>query len=593
MFRKKFAIICCCATAAFGLGSCVTTTDEYNSLTDISLDMQIAPDGLSIPLGSLAKIRLDSLIKVKEDGVIKILPGGTYGITMDNTISQTSVDIDPLTISIANPVLPSKTANFGDFPVVVNIDYALESDIEINSSVSLDQTVDATLVEVSQVDLNTPSDISIKLQFENLPANADAILDAFKIPFPSFMQLSLLGNDADVSLSGSTVTINKTLSDTEKANGLEIKLQVSAMTFSPAIATTDDHKIQLSEPINVTGKLKLDCHGVLSSELNGIAVAPSVTIAPMEIKTATGKFSPQINAVKESVALSLGKDLDFLKSGNNNLVLSDPTIILDLNSTLTVPLKLDLSLSSKNSQNQYIKQNVTPDHGTITVAACPLGDTAKKTVLVLNSKRQADNGDTIYVQISQFPQLMTTIPDSICFNITPSIDNTVTQTIDLKRDLKVNGSYVVKVPLAFNSLNIEYKDTIKDLGKDLADIGENITSARVQLKGFVTSTVPMNVLISFEPYNKNGQKITDIDINSFTVPASNGSSTPTPQPILLEVKLKKAGALKDLDNIILKATCSSNSYSELKNDQYLYFTGLVLKIPEGIGVDLSDKKDKK
>ena len=61
--------------AAFCLGSCLSTSDELDLDKDISLDMQIAPGGLSIPLGSLDTLFLDSLIKIDdEDAMLKKLP---------------------------------------------------------------------------------------------------------------------------------------------------------------------------------------------------------------------------------------------------------------------------------------------------------------------------------------------------------------------------------------------------------------------------------------------------------------------------------------------------------------------------------------
>ena len=53
--------------AAFCLGSCLSTSDELDLDKDISLDMQIAPGGLSIPLGSLDTLFLDSLIKIDDE----------------------------------------------------------------------------------------------------------------------------------------------------------------------------------------------------------------------------------------------------------------------------------------------------------------------------------------------------------------------------------------------------------------------------------------------------------------------------------------------------------------------------------------------
>ena len=90
-FRRTMAL--CLCTAAFLLGSCLTTTEELDLNKDISLDMQLGPGGLSIPLGSLDTLYLDSLIKVDgANSVIKTLEGGMYGFYMDGKIEPFSTD---------------------------------------------------------------------------------------------------------------------------------------------------------------------------------------------------------------------------------------------------------------------------------------------------------------------------------------------------------------------------------------------------------------------------------------------------------------------------------------------------------------------
>ena len=64
MKKVNRSLTLCALVAAFCLGSCLTMTNELDLDKEISLDMQIGPGGLSIPLGSLSRIYLDSLIKI-------------------------------------------------------------------------------------------------------------------------------------------------------------------------------------------------------------------------------------------------------------------------------------------------------------------------------------------------------------------------------------------------------------------------------------------------------------------------------------------------------------------------------------------------
>jgi len=102
--RKNFGTLLLCGlTAALGLGSCISTSDELDlDKKKLSLDMRIAPGGLKIPVGSLGKIYIDSLIKINDDSALDTLDDGLYGITMDGTIKKVEVEIDNVTIDIPN-----------------------------------------------------------------------------------------------------------------------------------------------------------------------------------------------------------------------------------------------------------------------------------------------------------------------------------------------------------------------------------------------------------------------------------------------------------------------------------------------------------
>ena len=77
-FNRSLAL--CGIAAAFCLGSCISVTDELDLDKKISLDVQVAPGGLSIPVGSLKEILIDSLIKVDGDNSeLDILKDGLYG----------------------------------------------------------------------------------------------------------------------------------------------------------------------------------------------------------------------------------------------------------------------------------------------------------------------------------------------------------------------------------------------------------------------------------------------------------------------------------------------------------------------------------
>ena len=61
-FNRSLAL--CGIAAAFCLGSCISVTDELDLDKKISLDVQVAPGGLSIPVGSLKEIHSSRLMVI-------------------------------------------------------------------------------------------------------------------------------------------------------------------------------------------------------------------------------------------------------------------------------------------------------------------------------------------------------------------------------------------------------------------------------------------------------------------------------------------------------------------------------------------------
>jgi hypothetical protein len=136
----------CGIIAAFCLGSCLTFTDELDLNKEISLDMQIGPGGLFIPVGSLDTLFLDSLIKVDGDeSLLDTLDGGLFGFTMKDSISKIDVGIDPVKIDIEPPHIDPLETEF-DNPDV--------KDVEILRRES-STTLDIPSIDLS--DMNLPS----------------------------------------------------------------------------------------------------------------------------------------------------------------------------------------------------------------------------------------------------------------------------------------------------------------------------------------------------------------------------------------------------------------------------------------------------
>lgn len=166
MRKNDSVAICLLWTIASVLSSCVSKTDELDLDKKLRLDMSVASEGLSVPLGSLEKIYIDSIIPIDEDdpdATLKRLDNGVYGIALDGNIDKVSVDIDEITVNIANPSID---------PILTHFDNPTPDDIQIarvdkHTSFNMDQvdmeSINSSLPSIESAQDNDP------IQVQGLP----------------------------------------------------------------------------------------------------------------------------------------------------------------------------------------------------------------------------------------------------------------------------------------------------------------------------------------------------------------------------------------------------------------------------------------
>lgn len=471
---------------------------------------------------------------------------------------------------------------------------AISTEIKDSTTISIDEKVDASLVALKRVDLVKPAGIDVKLDFSGIPETLPELsFSNVIIEFPDFIKMDYSGADSRIALLGDNVLkIDGALNASEiGTNGFVIEgLKIARIEFDDEIATQAGRLVLKDLKVKISGSVNADKFTVNSNELEDVAVKPSIVIDPVEVKAVYGRFSPAIEPIHQAVGLSLGDGLDFMKDGHNSLVLNDPELTLKLTSTVTIPMVANLSISSKDGNGNYIARDIRPEGGTIRIPACDsLADSRNVTILVYSSEKPVrESDDTVFVRIPNLSDLMTTIPDSIFFDMTADADQSVHHYIDLTRELSVSGSYDVTVPLSFKNVHIEYSDTIADLSDQLGDISDKIGDASLRLKAKLESTVPFGISISATPLDVNGKVIKDITIGTCQITPGNAAGTPS--EVVFPVAVKN-GALAALDALKIEASFDSSDSADgasLEKGQYIWLKDIVLNIPDGIVIDMTD-----
>ena len=162
----------------------------------------------------------------------------------------------------------------------------------------------------------------------------------------------------------------------------------------------------------------------------------------------------------------------------------------------------------------------------------------------------------------------------------------------MSRELAVNADFAVEVPLVFDNLFIEYSDTISDLQKDIfSEISDMVDGLNVRLKAKVESTLPLGVNVTAVPLDINGNPIQNgVTVENITL-APGSEESPSVSDLVLEIDIEE-GMINVLDGLVIKAECESqqDKQSELRSTQYVYVKDVVLQLPQGVALDLTDNK---
>ena len=485
--------------------------------------------------------------------------------------------------------------------IVDNADFTIdEITTSLNSSTKIDVEkgdIDKSLVAIKRIDIddNNPAGVTMNLKFQGVPDQIDELRIAdLTIKLPDFIKMRYSGNDAGTYIDkDGSIVINRVVTESElSSNGEGLVISgffIDRLEFDTLLVLDNGWLRLLDQQVQITGDATVPESHLGLAGLDNITVTPSVTFNTITVKSAYGKVNPEIEDVHESVDLSLGDDNDFFQNENNTLSLSDPQIVINLTSSVTLPIDIDLSLSSYDSKGGYIGREIGPDMGTIHLQKCDSLEESRTTTLVIykNDRPVSASDDTLFVRMSRLSELMSTIPDKIEFNLNAGINQDVNHFVDLSRPLFVSGDYSVSIPLSFDSLFIEYSDTVKDLSENLEDIADKIDATELKIVADIESTIPLGVDLTAKAYDKRGIEMDDIIIAPCTIKA--GNDTITESEMILDVDIRNGKRLADLDMIVFTAACrSGEGSSSIRDGQWLWIKKLRILLPQGLKVDLTD-----
>lgn len=609
------------------LTSCTKETayDDLTKTDGIDLNINIAKNGLTLPLGSTDKVYLTELINPDDSENIFIGEDGKYHVRKFGEMDSSSIDIKAVhtdmitqvedrkfTMTIENEWTPSQQMFFnsmkegdllsslGDLSnmKIATDNIYLGSQTERTHFEIKSNDADKSIIELKAANFSNPLEATYSITLSNLP-NPDSIYDILikdiKIVLPPYIiakssktgkiyenaTLDDFGEGAD-----NRVVVRKN-AGTTTAEWTSPVIQILGADFSANILVNNNGNVYQYDTLLLQASAEIEHITLFGSDLkigakdaNGnntvvykdkVTVGTVFTVSAGEMTSVLGRFYPNIDPFEKNIDIDmLNEDLDFLRDNNVVMDIKNPRVTIHGMNDCDIRITADASIDSHNGNPIVFKDILlTPEAGT-------------DSMTIILTANESDPSNGVYSSPA-LSTILQPVPDSIFMHMDVFVDSTVTSTLLLGHSYHISCDYNVDVPFDFNSISISYDEEIEDVfSDDITDYISEVKDAVISME--VCNTVPLDFNLKVIARNQNGEE--DESLIKYNAPKIKAGSLSDPQSTNIEmaIDISNIGEIKD---IILRAE-GSGSDCELNANQYLQMKDIKLTIKD-INLDLNDK----
>jgi len=525
---------------------------------------------------------------------------GTFDVTLTNNLPMpidmvmelwTRLDGSP--VMLKSFIFTSLAANGGTDSEVYDLagetvgnevwyeNISITSQEASNVTIDLSKTVDM-LVDAKNLAIESGvADLS-DLNFGNI-----SDLDTMDIDFGTDMWLSeikLLNNNKidltvtnpfgfefllNVNIPGSTINGNELV--ISKTILVDPNPQVFEIDLSNAIINFDVENNVSRLIVNYDGSINTSPDPVYFNVNDELTVEFGMSFGISNVDYVTGYFGKDtIEVPSDTIPL----DLDMLDMFEGDFVLTDPSIKLNLQNPMGIPIDIDFNIVGKDADDQLVDLNI--NNGNTINLEYPSNPGE-----VVDASISVDNTNSAIVDF------IAALPKEITYGgnvfINPEgytgVDNFVTS------DFEVNMSMAFELPLSLKTPYFGFKDTVEmEGGIDVGEMGIDFESLELWAKvknGFPFSIdltlsfvdTLYNQLFILEPENQNSDLLIvapDVDENGRIIDASIEES-------FVKFELTKAmfDQLPDVRHIMFQASLATpadgTKEATIYKDNYLDF----------------------
>ena len=562
-------ILCALPFAAF---SCVDS--EYDIDKPFDMTVNFLKDA-ALPVGNVKKLYLKDILLGTDETLVGTSADGDYYLTfvqgqMDTEIKVPSFEYGGFTKNVQIVPELTKAADAGRISGTVDF-----GTIHFNCNMeSHDLPEEVTGLKRCEVVS------SIQLSLQTAPGQGLITLPSgAEIRFPEFLVIAS-GLQEGISKTGPNVFT--TTRDFPIANSLDFIFPVEAIDFE---AVPD------GEGLLAPGHFKMTADILLSGSVRVDNIQtdafPDITgklqLNPARFVRAVAKLSKETGIPVSPVMVG---DLPEFLNGEN-LVLDLQGLRLDMAVENTFPLGGNMRAGIRTSGTSGTLASVAL--GPVHFSAPALGQTARSAFSFSQSGTGAPQGYAD-VRTADFDNLLRIIPQQVgIYGMTVSVDDTYAE-IGFGMPYKISADYSLASPLAFGKdVEMSFVQDMTGLGIDLSDFG--LTKAQLTLDA--VSSVPLEFSLQAEAIDAGANVISGIDVLLEGKIIAGSLDNPSESKLILN--LSAEGADVAFDGLRLRMSTISGGPSlagiPLNEAQGIEMKNLVLRVPEGITLDLGGDED--
>ena len=561
------------ATAGiFTMSSCVN--NNYD-LTKIDKTVQIAENGLSVPLGSTESLTLEKLLDEEARKYIKELPDGRMAILssrkddFSNRLPDLSSKIKPLsTVSVSEKKqIPLYMPDPGKFEIT----FEHKTGIEFIAT-------DIFPTEVKSVDRIDFRDtyLNINLMFADFPDLGVPVNMEFDIMLPEKLKTSDPRVDSHNILH---------ISEVYNPDGNMVPpIKIDALDMKNA-------GYPMIGILTVKGKLTAENPHASAGSINGKKVNSllELKIPNPQIERIEGKADYKVSGIGQNVSLDGMTNL--MKGDQYSLDVINPHIELIFSSNTGIPVKGDITIvpfvgSEPKTENTVVIKGFE-------IPASVSGSNIRETKIWISDNDKDVPAGYEWLQAG-LSNILKIIPDYIQVTIDAgsNTESEINHIIEPDANYVITLEHILTIPMQFGeNLNVALKDTLKDVPSEINDI---LNNGKLIITGNVETTLPIDMELTLRLLDSKNNEIPMENTVSQNIMSCRREDTPAVTVLNMDLTLKEGTKADDISSIELtfNATSPVKETLPIKKDSYLK-AKLSASLPNGFTVDMNDSGDDK